>query len=140
MQRNRTKFGKIVEMTHLFNFDDLFINPGMDSEEWRKFREFAQQEFMIKGELDFSLLDYYKIICTSEDDKKQLINLLGIDSINIINKILVDNSYYRNENPAVNCVQLENIITISTKKQAEGHFILSSEDINLIQILEGDDY
>jgi hypothetical protein len=136
MQRNRTKYGRIPQMLHLFNFEDLFINPGMDSEEWRKFREYAQQEFMIEDELDFSSLEY-KIICDTIEDKKLLIGLLGKDSLTIGNKIFVDNSYYRNENPSIDCEQSENKLSISTKKQAEGYFVLLSEDIKLIQVIEG---
>ena len=103
-------------MMHLFNFEDLFINPGMDSEDWRKFREFAQQEFMIEDELDFSTLEC-KIICATTKDKELLISLLGKDSLTIDNKIFVDNSYYRNENPAIDCEKSESQLTISTKKQ-----------------------
>src|SRR5690606_10986264 len=136
MQRKRTKFGRIPQMMHLFNIEDLFINPGMDSEDWRKFREFAQQEFMIEDELDFSTLEC-KIICATTEDKDLLKSLLGKDSNTIGYKIFVDNSYYRTENPAVHCEQSESQLTISTKKQAEGYFVLSSNDINQIEVIEG---
>lgn len=137
MQRKRTRFGKIDDMVHLFNFEDLFINPGIDSQEWNKFREFAQQELMIEGELDFSKLNY-KIICATDDDKKLLIQLLGLYSLNVIDKIFVDKSYYRNRNPMIDCIQSDNKISISTLKKDDGYFVLSSAAINSIQIIQGD--
>lgn len=138
MQRNKTKFGKIEQMIHLFNFQDLFINPGMDSEEWKKFREYAQQEFMVEKELDFSSLNYFKIICTNEDDRTLLIQLLGEDSIEVINNMVIDDSYYRNENPAIHHYLKDNNLIISSNKQAEGYFILTGYDISLLNVVAGD--
>lgn len=138
MQRNKTKFGKIEKMIHLFNFQDLFINPGMDREEWRKFREYAQQEFMVEKELDFSSLNYFKIICANEDDRDLLIRLLGVDSINVINKIVVDNSYYRNENPSIHHNLKDNNLIVSSNKQAEGYFIIICNDVSLLDVVTGD--
>lgn len=137
MQRNRTRFGKIEKLIHLFNFEDLFINPGMDSDEWREFREFAQQEFMIENELDFSKLNF-KIICANEDDKKLLIQLLGVNSIEIINNIVVDSSYYRNENPKINQFTTDDEIEIYTVKKANGYFVLTHTEQSNIKIIDGD--
>ena len=125
-------------MIHLFNFQDLFINPGMDNEEWKKFREYAQQEFMIEKELDFSNLKYFKIICANEEDRTLLIKLLGADSIDVINNLVIDNSFYRNENPTIHHTISDDDILISSNKQAEGYFILTSENVSLLEILEGD--
>lgn len=137
MQRNRTKFGKIEEMIHKFNFIDLFINPGMDSEEWKKFREYAQQEFMVENELDFSNLNF-KIICSSNDDREFLIQLLGVDSIDVIGHIVVDSSYYRNENPSIRHNVSDDEIFISSPKKADGYFILTSDNISTLEVIEGD--
>ena len=138
MQRKRTKFGKIEKLIPYFNFEDLFINPGMDTEEWRKFREFAQQEFMIENELDISKLIYYKIICTNEEDKKLLIQLLGANSIDVIDKIEVNSTYYRNENPVISHKISDDDIYISTLKKAEGHFVLTNSGSSQLEVIEGD--
>ncbi|HRI01655.1 MAG TPA: DarT ssDNA thymidine ADP-ribosyltransferase family protein [Saprospiraceae bacterium] len=138
MQRKRTKFGKIENLMHLFNFEDLFINPGMDSDAWRKFREFAQQELMIKNELDFSKLNYYKIICANEEDKNLLIQLLGIDSIDFIKNIEVNSSYYRNENPVISHSITDDEIHISTFKKADGYFVLTKYGSSQLEIIDGD--
>jgi len=138
MQRKRTKFGKIEKMISLFNFQDLFIYPGMDSEEWKKFREYAQQEFMIEKELDFSSLNNFRIICANEDDQTLLINLLGNDSIDFINNIIVDKSYYRNENPSIYHSVENDRIKLISDKQAEGYFILLCENVSFLDIVEGD--
>lgn len=138
MQRTKTKFGKIEALLHLFNFQDLFINPGMDSEEWRKFREYAQQEFMIEKELDFSSLTHFKIVCANENDRSLLIKLLGEDSVEVINNIVVRRSYYRNENPAIDIEILDNSLIISSSKQAEGYFILVGDNVSILEIVGGD--
>jgi len=138
MQKSKTQFGKIEKMIHFFNFHDLFINPGKDTEDWKKFREFAQQEFLIEDELDFAKLNFFTIICSNPEDRNLLINLLGSDSIDIMNNIVVDSSYYRNENPVVACSRADQEISISTAKQANGFFILKSQNTDLFNIIEGD--
>jgi len=138
LQRLKSNFGKIEEMVSNFNYQDLFINPGMDSEEWKKFGKFAQQEFLIENELDFSSLNYFKIICATNADRSLLINLLGEDSIDIINNLFVDESYYRNENPHIYHSVENDRIKISTTKLAEGYFILLCNNVQLLEIIEGD--
>jgi hypothetical protein len=138
MQRRKTRFGKLDQMTPLFNFEDLFINPGMDSDEWKRFKKYAQQEFMIENELDFSLIKYFKVICADQKDRALLINLLGEDSIEVVNNIVVDESYYRNENPSIyHSVENDRFI-ISTNKGAEGYFILYSKNVMTLDIISGD--
>ena len=150
MQRNGSKYGNIGQMIHLFNFEDLFINPEMDREEWKKFNprmdsekwkkfgEFAQQEFMVENEFDFSNINYFKIICTSSDDRKLLIQLLGADSIDVIKNIIVDDSYYRNKNPSIKHNVSDDDICISSRKQADGYFILTTENVAYLGIIDGD--
>ena len=110
----------------------------MDSEKWKKFREYAQQEFMVEKELDFSSLNYFKIICANEDDRALLIQLLGEDSIEVINNLVIDNSYYRNENPTILHNLKDNNLRISSNKKAEGYFILIGDDVSLLDIVTGD--
>ena len=138
MQRNRSKYGNIEQMIHLFNFEDLFINPGMVREEWKKFGEFAQQELMIQNEFDFSNINYFKIICASSEDRKLLIQLLGADSIDVMKNIIVDRLYYRNENPSIEHNVSDDEICISSKKQADGYFILTTENASYLEIIDGD--
>jgi hypothetical protein len=138
MQRERTKFGQIEQMISLFNFQDLFIIPGKDKEEWRKFREYAQQEFMIQGELDFSSLKYCKVICANQEDRALLIKLLGIDSIDFLDNIVIDELYYQNKNPSIYHSVENDRIKLMSNKKAEGYFILFCKNISLLEIIEGD--
>lgn len=138
MQRKATKFGYIHEMYNRFNFNDLFIYPGYSKEDWRKYRNYAQQELLIESEFDFTDLNNFKIVCCNEQHRQLLIDLLGADSISHISKIKVDSSFFRNENPDVSITSNKNSFSIITNRKAEGYFEVNfsnSEDIN---DLEGD--
>ncbi|MDG4950779.1 DUF4433 domain-containing protein [Weeksellaceae bacterium KMM 9724] len=138
MQKNSTKFGYLNEMYSQFNFNDLFIYPEKSKEDWKKYRNYAQQELLIESEFDFSLLNNYKIVCHNEQHRQLLIELLGADSIDYINKIKVDSSYFRNENPSVSILKKNNTFSISTNRKAKGYFEMNFTDSNDIHNLEGD--
>ncbi|MGC6415067.1 MAG: DarT ssDNA thymidine ADP-ribosyltransferase family protein [Bacteroidia bacterium] len=138
MQRKATKFGYIHEMYNRFNFKDLFIYPEYSKEDWRKYRNYAQQELLIENEFDFTDLNNFKIVCCNEQHRQLLIDLLGANSIDYISKIKVDSSFFRNENPGVSIISNNNSFSIITNRKAEGYFEVNfsnSEDIN---DLEGD--
>ena len=79
-----------------------------------------------------------KIICANEDDRALLIRLLGADSIEVIENIIIDNSYYRNENPAIHTDFKNGNFLISTNKQAEGYFILIGDNVSILDTIKGD--
>ena len=68
-----------------------------------------------------------------------LINLLGGAHKDIFSKIIVDKSYYNNENPRVKIEEEREELHISTNFTGSGYFILNgTSDIERIEILSGD--
>ncbi|MFC2188283.1 DarT ssDNA thymidine ADP-ribosyltransferase family protein [Fulvivirgaceae bacterium LMO-SS25] len=138
MQRKATKFGYIHEMYNRFNFNDLFIYPEYSKEDWRKYRNYAQQELLIESEFDFTDLNNFKIVCCNEQHRQLLIDLLGADSIDHISKIKVDSSFFRNENPSISITSNKNSFSIITNRKAEGYFEVNFSNSEDIIDLEGD--
>ena len=141
MQSSSTKFGNIEKMINKFGFDDLYYTPPKYStkEDYNRYRKFAQQEFLVKDELDFDDFDDFEIVCPSEADRTQIINLLGNEHKDIISKIIVDRSFYNNENPRVRIEEENSELHISTNFNGEGYFVLNVEtDIKEMNILVGD--
>ncbi len=138
MQRKATEFGYLKEMFPRFNFKDLFIYPEYSTEDWIKYRNYAQQELLIESEFDFSALNDFRIVCHNKQHKKLLLELLGTDSIDFINKIKVDSSLFRNENPKCNISIELSRLTINTNRQAKGFFEITFKDSNAIHNLNGD--
>lgn len=140
MQTSSTQFGSIEKMINKFGFEDLYYTPQQyaTKEDYNKYRNFAQQEFLVKDELFFNGLDY-QIICPSDSDKTLLINLLGEEHREIFSKIIVDSSYYYNENPRVRIEEEEMKLHIKSEFNGQGYFLLNStSDIKEIEILSGD--
>ncbi len=138
MQRVTTQFGYLEEMFTRFNFEDLFIYPGKSTEDWVKYRNYAQQELLIENEFNFSLLNDFRIICHNNQHRQLLIELLGAEGIDVINKISIDSSLFRNENPDVSITKMNNTFSISTNRKAKGFFQINCSDLNDVHQLEGD--
>ncbi|MGI6410221.1 MAG: DarT ssDNA thymidine ADP-ribosyltransferase family protein [Bacteroidales bacterium] len=139
MQADSTQFNSIEKMLDKFNFDYLYSNMSYDKEHNRKYMNYSQQEFLVKDELSFNDLFEFEIICPSEADRTLLINLLGNEHKDIFSKIVVDRSYYNNENPRVRIEEDDSELHISTNFIGEGYFVLNgTTDIKEIEILVGD--
>lgn len=141
MQTDSTQFGSIEKMINKFGFDDLYYTPQKYStkEDYNRYRNYAQQEFLIKEELLFNDLIDFEIICPTDSDKKLLISLLGQEHKDIFSKIIVDWSYYNNENPRVKVEEEESELHISTNFNGNGFFVLNGDNsIEEIDILSGD--
>ena len=139
MQKGSTRFGGVEKMINKFGFDDLYYIPGQGAtkEDYNKYRNYAQQEFLVKDELSFDDLSEFEIICPSDADRTLLINLLGQENRNIFSKIVVDRSYYNNENPRVIIKEEEAELHIKTEFSGQGYFVLSGTSAE-IEILSGD--
>lgn len=137
MQKNATQFKPIELMLDKFNFQYLYSNIGDGLE---NYMNYSQQEFLVKDELSFKNgeLNDFEIVCPSEADRTLLINLLGDEHKNIFSKIVVDRSYYNNENPRVRIEEEENEMHISTNFNGEGYFVLDTTNVSEIEILSGD--
>ncbi|NVO09044.1 MAG: DUF4433 domain-containing protein [Bacteroidales bacterium] len=141
MQTDSTQFGSIEKMINKFGFDDLYYTPQQyaTKEDYNRYRNYAQQEFLVKDELTFNDLTDFEIVCPSDADRALLINLLGQEHKDIFSKIIVDWNYYNNENPRVRIEEEESELHISTNFKGNGYFVLNgTSDIKEIEILSGD--
>ena len=139
MQADSTQFNSIEKMLDKFNFDYLYSNMSYDKEHNRKYMNYSQQEFLVQDELSFNDLFDFEIVCPSQADRTLLINLLGNEHKDIFSKIVVDRSYYNNENPRVRIEEEDSELHISTNFKGEGYFVLNgSSDIKEMEILVGD--
>jgi hypothetical protein len=138
MQRRTTNFGPIEDMYCQFNFNDLFIYPKYEKEDWRKYRNYAQQELLIENEFEFSNLNNFQIFCHNEQHRQLLINLIGISDNKLTYKIKVDSSLFRNENPDIRITNFRGAFSLRTKRKAKGYFEIIFSDSADIVGLEGD--
>lgn len=139
MQADSTQFNTIEKMLDKFNFDYLYSNMCYDKEQNRKYMNYSQQEFLVKDELSFNDLFDFEIICPSEIDRTLLIYLLGNEHKDIFSKIVVDRSYYNNENPRVRIEKEDSELYISTNFKGEGYFLLNgTSEVNDLEIISGD--
>lgn len=141
MQTNSTQFGNIDKMINKFGFEDLYYTPQQyaTKEAYNRYRNYAQQEFLVKDELSFDDLNNYEIVCPSETDRTLLINLLGEEQKDIFSKIVVDRNYYNNENPRVRIEEEDSELHIKSEFNGQGYFVLSGiSNIKEIEILAGD--
>lgn len=141
MQTNSTRFGSIENMIDKFGFEDLYYTPQQyaTKEDYTRYRNYAQQEFLIKDEFIFNDIEDFEIVCSAEADKKLLINLLGDEHNDIIQKIVVEQNYYNMENPRIQIEEEESELHISTTFNGNGYFVLNTQnDAKKIEIISGD--
>ncbi|MCA0387086.1 MAG: DUF4433 domain-containing protein [Bacteroidetes bacterium] len=121
-----TQFGNTYEFLKQFNFKNLYSN--INDCDLYEFLNASQQEFVIEGELDFSLIEDYDIICPDEHSKMSLLALIG-DFVVDFNKIKVDSSYYYLENPKVFINTMEDKITIAIPEKVSSGTLLAETKI-----------
>ena len=141
MQTGSTQFGSIAKMINKFGFEDLYYTPQQyaTKEDYNRYRNYAQQEFLVKDELSFNDLSDFEIVCPSASDRALLLNLLGSEHKDIYTHIVVDSSYYNNENPRVRIDEEETELHISTSFNGSGYFVLNgTSDLREMEILTGD--
>jgi hypothetical protein len=141
MQTRSTQFGSLDRMINKFSFEDLYYTPQKyaTKEDYKRYRNYAQQEFLVKNELLFNDLSNFEIVCPTETDKVLLINLIGKDHKEVFSKIVIDSSFYNNKNPRVRINEEENELHIKSEFNGQGYFVLNStSNIKKIDILSGD--
>ena len=128
MQTRSTQFGSLDRMINKFGFEDLYYTPQKyaTKEDYKRYRNYAQQEFLVKNELLFNDLSNFEIVCPTETDKVLLINLIGKDHKEVFSKIVIDSSFYNNENPRVRINEEENELHIKSEFNGQGYFVLNS--------------
>jgi hypothetical protein len=141
MQTGATAFGPIETMIDKFGFEDLFYTPGQfaNKEDYNKYRDYSQQEFLVKDELSFDDLFDFEIVCPSNSDKELLISLIGIENKDVFSKIKVDSAYYNNENPRISVDKTKTELFIRSSFNGEGYLNLyPSKVIDSTNIENGD--
>lgn len=141
MQTRSTQFGSLDRMINKFGFEDLYYTPQeyATKEDYKRYRNYAQQEFLVKNELSFNDLSDFEIVCPTKTDKALLINLIGKEHKEVFSKIVIDSSFYNNENPRVRIDEEDSELRISTNFNGDGYFVLNgATDIKEIEILVGD--
>lgn len=115
-----TKFGNTYEFLKSFDFKNLFCKYGEC--EHSSFINASQQEFVIRDEFNFSHFENFKIICRTDTDKEALINLIGAGDP-IVQKIVVDQSYYYQYNPFIEVELKEPKLKVKVPFRNETEFI-----------------
>ena len=141
MQTGATTFGPIELMIDKFGFEDLFYMPEQYAtrEDYNKYRDYSQQEFLVKDELYFDDLIDFEIVCPSLSDKELLISLIGNENKDVFSKIIVDGTYYNNENPRISVDKSENKLFIRSEFEGNGYLNLyTGSSIDPSNIENGD--
>jgi hypothetical protein len=141
MQTTSSRFGSIATMINKFGFEDLYYTPQQyaTKEDFNRYRNYAQQEFLVKDELSFRDLADFEIVCPSDLDRALLINLLGEEQKDIFSNIVVDISYYNYENPRIEVKEDESSLHISTNYNGDGYFVLNgSKNMGELKVISGD--
>ena len=141
MQTSATHFGSIDKMINKFGFEDLYYTPEQYATkvDYNRYRNYAQQEFLIKDEFIFDDIEDFEIVCPSEADKNLLIILLGDQDKDILKKIVVGQNYYNYENPRIRIEEEDSELHISTNFNGNGYFVLNTQnDAKKLEILSGD--
>jgi hypothetical protein len=140
MQSSWVRFGSVDQMVDLFNTDDLFISPEKysNSDFFRRYLNYTQQEFLFSDELDFSQLATVRIFCASEENKKLLVALLEEGNEEWVAKIVVDPRLYNFENPMISVREFEDSVVIRGSLPGEGYLKLEPFNEQTEQVVNGD--
>jgi hypothetical protein len=140
MQTTATSFGRIDEMDGKFNAEDLFYTPQQyaNADDYRRYRSYAQQEFLFRDELNLRDLDSLQIICASAEDKQLLINLIDDNGTDFSKKINIDTGLYNQLNSRVNISKNNGSVKVRPNLPGKGYLTLSPFDELTDKIIEGE--
>ena len=125
MQSASTSFGSLDSMIDKFGFNDLFYTQKYATkDDYNRYRDFSQQEFLVKNELVFNDINDFEIVCQSEEDRELLTSLIGNENSDIFKNIIIDRSYYNNENPRINVYFANDEININSEFNGPGYLNL----------------
>lgn len=129
MQGDRAKVGFIGEMTNKFNFEHIY--GTITSSSFEDYKQWSQQEFLVKDFFDFSKLKKFEILVMTESDLYQLCRILENDP-EILSKIRVavpSDQLYINSNKTIEYSIKGNVLKVSTDYAgngiAQGQFTLN---------------
>ena len=126
MQTSSTSFGSLDTMIDKFGFEDLFYTPEQyaTKEDYNRYRDYSQQEFLVQNELTFDDFIDFEIVCQSEEDRKLLISLIGVENKDLFSKIKTKSSYYNNKNPRVKVEFNDSKLHIKSGFNGDGYLSL----------------
>ena len=141
MQTSSTSFGSLDSMIDKFDFNDLFYTPEQfaTKDDYNRYRNYSQQEFLVQNELKFDDLIDFEIVCHTEEDRELLISLIGVENKDVFSKITTDSSYYNNENPRIRVEFNDSELHIKSEFNGDGYLSLyPNHQINSTDIDSGD--
>ena len=131
MQTNRSQVKKVAQDPNSLNTLYLYSGP----EDFENYKQYAQQEFLIEKEFDFSQLDSFEISCYNEEYEDILKSQLVNDPI--CKKI---NSYswdvFHRGNRELHISQTDTEISIKSDYKNSAHILIKGEGLNELNILE----
>ena len=134
MQSSQARVVKVSENPNEINTHYLYssISDGIEI-----FKEYAQQEFLIFNEFDFSKLKSFEIICYNSDYVNLLKAQLGDDPI--CEKINADGwDLFNRNNRELHIKETDTEISISSEYRDSAYFSIKGEGLHNIQILNLD--
>lgn len=137
----QTNFGNTYDFLKQVNFNNLYSEYG--NCELKTYLIASQQEFIVEGELDFSIIKDYEIICPDEHSRSSLLSLIDVNSLEPV-KVIIDNSYYYADNPTIYINYEADKISISKSNvKIPGKLLIKTEinisDKTVSQEIETDD-
>lgn len=130
MQTNSAKIVKVVEAPQLLNTQKLYstIDDGVEV-----YKSYSQQEFLVKNEFDFSVIESLKIICYDEEQASILRFELGDDEI--CDKISTNNNgVFHKNNRELFIESKDDTIILNSGYKGNACFLVRCKDIQNIEI------
>jgi len=130
MQTNWARVEKVSENPNDINTEHLYSTVS----DFENYKQYSQQEFLVEGEFDFSILDSLEIICYNEEYVNLLKAQLGNDPI--CEKISTNRrNIFHGENRKLNFHETETEIHISSEYKDNAYISVQGQGLQDIQIL-----
>ncbi|GGW61403.1 uncharacterized protein DUF4433 [Winogradskyella epiphytica] len=131
MQSNSSQIRKVSDDPNSLNVLHLYARAS----DYENYKQYAQQEFLIKDEFDFSTLDSFQILCYDDEHVKILKSQLGDDPIS--KKISsAEWGVFHRENRELHITQTDSEISIASDYGGSAYFAIKGEGLTELQILE----
>ena len=128
-------YGNEMDIIKQFDFEGVY--KSKEDIEHNRFMAAAHQEFLIQDKLDLNAINY-ELIVQDENAKNSLLALLD-DNEEWECRIIIDSSFYHNNNPQININQSKNKLSIQYGTSRSGEMILQVEGAGKWNCLSGDD-
>jgi hypothetical protein len=118
MQSNYARIDRIENLLSQFNADDLYLHAKTKGK-YDEYKQYSQQEFLVKDALHFNDLDYVEILVQTDSDKKALLSMIGKNH-RFADHIVVDSGYggdslFHGKNKRVNTTYEDLTLEVETR-------------------------